>query len=39
MSIIKHFGEPDDAYDKIIGQIVRMADQPEKWVIGGKATA
>ena len=26
----------DDAYDKIIGQIVRMADQPEKWVIGSR---
>ena len=26
----------DDWYDKIIGQIVRMADHPEKWVIGAK---
>lgn len=30
------FVQLDDAYDKIIGQIVRMADQPEKWVIGSK---
>ena len=30
------FAQLDDAYDKIIGQIVRMADQPEKWVIGSK---
>lgn len=30
------FHQLDDAYDKIIGQIVRMADQPDKWVIGSK---
>ena len=24
----------DDAYEHIIGQLVRMIDQPEKWVIG-----
>ena len=30
------FATLDDAYDKIIAQVVRMADQPEKWVIGGK---
>lgn len=33
------FAHLDDAYDKIIGQIVRMADHPEKWVIGAKRTA
>jgi four helix bundle protein len=27
------FHEIDDAYDHIMGQIVRMADQPEKWLI------
>lgn len=27
----------DDACDKVIAQIVRMADQPEKWVIHKKA--
>ena len=27
------FQEMDDAYDHIIGQIVKMADQPEKWLI------
>ena len=30
------FRELDDASDKIIGQIVRIADHPEKWVIGSK---
>jgi four helix bundle protein len=29
----KAFRELDDAYDKILGQLVKMADQPEKWVI------
>jgi four helix bundle protein len=33
------FATLDDAYDKIIGQIVRMADNPEKWIIGGKRVA
>ena len=32
------FASLDDAYDKIIGQLVRMADHPEKWVIGGRRT-
>jgi four helix bundle protein len=27
------FREIDDAYDRIMGQIVKMADQPEKWLI------
>ena len=27
------FHEIDDAYDRIIGQIVKMTDQPEKWLI------
>lgn len=27
------FLEVDAAYDQIIGQIVKMADQPEKWLI------
>lgn len=27
------FREIDDAYDHIIGQLVKMADQPEKWLI------
>ncbi len=27
------FRELDDAYDHILGQIVKMADQPEKWLI------
>ena len=27
------FREIDSAYDQIIGQIVKMADQPEKWLI------
>jgi four helix bundle protein len=26
----------DDAYEHILGQLVRMVDQPEKWVIGGR---
>jgi four helix bundle protein len=33
------FAQLDDAYDKVIGQIVRIADQPEKWVIGARRTA
>ena len=27
------FTKTDDAYDKIISQIVRMVDRPEKWII------
>ena len=27
------FGSLDDAYEKIIGQLVRMIDQPQKWLI------
>jgi len=27
------FHEIDDVYDDILGQIVKMADQPEKWLI------
>ena len=27
------FGSLDDAYEKIVGQLVRMIDQPEKWLI------
>ena len=27
------FKELDEAYDHILGQIVKMADQPEKWLI------
>ena len=32
----RSFRQLDDAYDKIIGQLVRMVDQPEKWVVGSK---
>ena len=31
------FLEIDDAYDHIMGQIVTMADQPEKWLILARA--
>lgn len=27
------FKEIDEAYDHILGQLVKMADQPEKWII------
>jgi four helix bundle protein len=27
------FGELDDAYDKVLGQIVKMIDQPDQWTI------
>lgn len=27
------FAEQDDAYDKVMGQLVRMIEQPEKWII------
>ncbi|HEY5753221.1 MAG TPA: four helix bundle protein [Chthoniobacterales bacterium] len=33
---MEEFRKIDDAYEKIIGQIVMMIDQPEKWIIGGK---
>jgi four helix bundle protein len=26
----------NDAYERILGQLVRMIDHPEKWVIGGR---
>jgi len=29
----------DDACERILGQLVRMADQPQKWVIGAKQAA
>jgi four helix bundle protein len=29
----------DDAYEHILGQLVRMIDHPEKWVIGGQINA
>jgi four helix bundle protein len=29
----------DDAYEHILGQLVRMIDHPEKWVIGGRNNA
>ena len=28
------FQEIDNAYEHILGQLVRMIDHPEKWVIG-----
>jgi four helix bundle protein len=27
------FAEIDDAYDKVLGQLVKMIEQPEKWLI------
>ena len=45
MSLIRHFRELDvyrtamDSTMQVFGQIVRMAEQPEKWVIGGRGTA
>ena len=27
------FAELDDAYDKVMGQLVKMIEQPEKWLI------
>ena len=32
----ENFPSIDDAYEKICGQIVRMIDQPEKWLIRRK---
>jgi four helix bundle protein len=29
----KTFHEIDESYDRVLGQIVRMADRPEKWLI------
>src|SRR5213083_2540962 len=29
----EEFLETDDAYEKIIGQLVKMIDQPQKWLI------
>ena len=29
----KHFRDVDDAYEKICAQIVRMIEQPQKWLI------
>src|SRR5579859_5469289 len=29
----KTFSELDESYDKVIGQLVKMADQSEKWLI------
>jgi four helix bundle protein len=31
----KHFRDVDDAYEKICAQIVRMIEQPQKWLIRG----
>ncbi len=30
------FEAVNDAYEHILGQLVRMIDHPEKWVIGGR---
>ena len=30
------FSQIDQAYEHILGQLVRMIDQPEKWVIGSR---
>ena len=30
---VKTFREIDESHEKVLGQIVRMADQPEKWLI------
>jgi hypothetical protein len=27
------FGELDDTYDKVLAQIVKMIDQPERWIL------
>ncbi len=27
------FAELDDAYDKVMGQLVRMVERPDKWII------
>ena len=29
----------DEAYEHILGQLVRMIDHPEKWVVGGRVNA
>jgi hypothetical protein len=28
------FAAINDAYEQILGQLVRMIDRPEKWIIG-----
>src|SRR5438876_2920851 len=28
------FREIDDSYERVLGQLVRMIDHPEKWVVG-----
>ena len=33
------YAQLNDAYEKVLGQLVRMADQPDKWVIGAKKGA
>lgn len=33
------FKDLDDAYDRILGQLVKMVDQPEKWLIRPRQTA
>jgi four helix bundle protein len=33
------FAELDDACDKVLSQIVKMIDHPEKWVIGSRSGA
>jgi four helix bundle protein len=30
------FAAINDAYEQILGQLVRMIDRPEKWVIGNR---
>jgi len=27
------FREIDDAYERVLGQLIKMIDQPEKWLI------
>ena len=34
--ISAEFQAIDEAYEHILGQLVRMIDHPEKWVIGGR---
>jgi four helix bundle protein len=30
------FRDIDEAYERVLGQLIRMIDHPEKWVIGAK---
>lgn len=30
------FREIDEAYERVLGQLVKMIDQPEKWVVGAQ---